>query len=123
MNRAQGVWATDGTAVEAAGALAREGAEVVEAVLSWRDARSDNVLGRKEFGAGAKVVIGEDADLLVPAEVLGYEQFDVATFDGDLALALVPPGAKLRVDGWARDEKQIVIAAGHTVESWSVRSS
>jgi hypothetical protein len=116
MNRAQGMWATDDTAIEAAGAMTREGAEVVEAVLSWRDARSDNVLGRKEFGAGTKVVIGEDVDLLVPAEVLGYERFDVATFDGDRAVAIVPPGAKLRVDGWARDEKQIEIAAGHTVE-------
>jgi hypothetical protein len=116
MNRVQGVWAADGTANDAAGPLAREGAEVIEAVLSWRDARGDNVLARKEYGAGARVVIGEDVELLVPAEVLGYEQFDVATFDGDRAIALVPPGAKLRVDGWAREERQIEIAAGHTVE-------
>lgn len=95
---------------------AHEGAEVVEATLSWRDARGDNVLARQEAAAGAKIVVGDSAGLLVPAEVLGYDSFEVASFDGEHALAMVPPGGKLRVDGWAREERQVEIAPGHTVE-------
>jgi len=116
MNRVQDMWAAETRMTARESAAVNEGAEVVEAVLSWRDVRGDNVLARKEAAAGAKIVIGEDAELLVPAEVLGYERFEVASFDGDRALAMVPPGGKLRIDGWAREERQVEVAVGHTVE-------
>jgi hypothetical protein len=116
MNRVQGFWAAESFDGGTDGTAAHQGAEVVEATLSWRDARGDNVLARKEASAGAKIVIGEDAELLVPAEVLGYESFEVATFDGERALAMVPPGGKLRVDGWAREERQVEVVRGHSVE-------
>ena len=116
MNTAKGIWAAADTAIETGGAAAQEGAEVVEAVLSWRDARGDNALGRKEAPAGGAIVLGEQGDLMVPAEVLGDDRFEVVRFDGESAVAMVPPGGKLRVDGWAREESTIEIARGHLVE-------
>src|ERR1017187_6546599 len=83
MNTAKGIWAAADTSIET-GAATGEGAEVVEAVLSWRDARGDNALGRTELRlratarrahqteapAGGAIVLGEQGDLMVPAEVL-----------------------------------------------------
>jgi hypothetical protein len=127
MNRVQGVWAGAGEACEAyeteEPATMREGAaaEVVEAVLSWmgrgdaRDTRGGNVLGVKESRGGV-IAIGEKGDLLVPAEVLGDERIEVVRFDGDHAMAVVPAGAKLRIDGWESPAREIEITRGHVVE-------
>ena len=115
MNTAKGIWAAEDTSIETHAATG-EGAEVVEAVLSWRDSRGDNALGRKEAPAGGAVALGEQGDLMVPAEVLGDDRFEVVRFDGESAVAMVPPGGKLRVDGWAREERTIEIARGHVVE-------
>jgi hypothetical protein len=116
MNRVQGFWAAEQGMMAREGAGVGEGAEIVEAVLSWRDARGDNVLARQEAGVGGSIVIGDDATLVVPGEVLGMERFEVAAFDGERAIATVPPGGKLRVDGWAREERTIEVAKGHRVE-------
>ncbi|HEY8040505.1 MAG TPA: AgmX/PglI C-terminal domain-containing protein [Polyangiaceae bacterium] len=93
-----------------------EGAEVVEVVLSWRDARSQNVLGVKQVKSGAQLALGERGDMMVPEEVLGAERVSIVRYDGDVATAIVPAGAKLRVDGWAREEAQVEIERGHVVE-------
>ena len=123
MNRTQR-WAARGMEDDAAATAVAQGAEIIEAVLSWRDSRGDNVLARKEValgaagsrGKGSGLAIGEETDLLVPADVLGYERFEVVRFDGSGAVAVVPPGGKLRVDGWGREVRQIELTAGHQVE-------
>jgi len=123
MNGLGSVWATGGGAAghEAdaeAGthAGAGEGAEVVEAIFSWRDARGSTVLAVKEVRPGGTLALGERGDLLVPEEVLCADRAEVVRFEGGTATATLPPGGKLRVDGWARDERSIEIARGHVVE-------
>lgn len=114
--RFEGVWGAGTIGTEDASGRGAEGAEVIEAVLSWRDSRGDNVLARKEVAAGASLSLGDDADLMVPGEVLGMERFEVLHFDGARAVVSVPAGGRLRVDGWARDERAIDVTAGHAVE-------
>ena len=53
---------------------------------------------------------------MVPEEVLGDDRVEVVRFDGETATAHVPPGGKLRIDGWPRDERELEIARGHVVE-------
>ena len=113
MNRAS-VWATNGQVGTASDTS--EGAEVVEAVLTWRDARSGNALGVKEIAAGESLALGEKGDLMVPEEVLGTDRFDVVSFDGETARAIAPAGGQLRVDGWPSEEREVEIACGHVVE-------
>lgn len=111
MNTVFGVWGA-----EAEGTAGASEPLVVEAVLSWRDARGGNVLAVKELAGGGTLAIGETADLVVPGEVLGMERFEIARFDGTRAVVTVPPGAKLRVDGWERSEREMEIAGGHVLE-------
>jgi len=111
MNRVS-AWAASGVGTS----METEGVEVVEAVLSWRDARSGNALGVREVKTGAALSLGEKGDLFVPEEVLGADSFEVVHFDGETATAIAPPGGLLRVDGWARDEREVEIACGHVVE-------
>lgn len=115
MNRAGDVWAA-GASVGSESAEPLEGAEIVQAVLSWRDARGGNVLGVKDVAAGATLSIGEQGDLLVPGDMIGAERVEVLRFDGERAVASLPAGGTLRVDGWARDEREIEVARGHVVE-------
>jgi hypothetical protein len=93
-----------------------EGAEVIQVELSWRDARSSTVLGIKEVKAGGTLALGEKGDLMVPEEVLCADRAEIVRFDGETATAHVPPGGKLRMDGWPRDERELEIASGHVVE-------
>lgn len=111
MNTVHGVWG-----VEADGTAGASERLVVEAVLSWRDARGGNVLAVKELGAGGTLAVGDSADLVIPGDVLGFERFEMARFDGERAVVVVPPGAKLRVDGWERSEREMEIARGHVTE-------
>jgi len=111
MNSVQGVWG-----VESDGAVSASDRLVVEAVLAWRDARGGNVLAVKELAAGGTLAIGESADLVIPGDVLGLERFELARFDGERAVLSVPPGAKLRIDGWDRTEREMEIARGHVTE-------
>jgi hypothetical protein len=115
MNRAS-VWAANGGQVGTISDENEGGAEVVEAVLSWRDARSGNALGVHEVKAGGSLALGEKGDLMVPEEVLGTDRFEVVHFDGDTASATAPEGAQLRVDGWPTEERHVEIACGHVVE-------
>ena len=110
MNRAN-VWAA-GAGVDGA---ADGGPEVIEAVLSWRDAASGNALGVREVKAGGVLALGEGGDLLVPAEVLGTGRAEVLRFDGETATVLAPPGAALQIDGQATDRPSVELAAGHEV--------
>lgn len=120
MNTVHGVWG-----VEAEGTASANERLVVEAILSWRDTRGGNVLAVKELAAGGALAIGESADLVIPGDVLGFERFELARFDGERGVVTVPPGAKLRVDGWERSEREMEIARGHVTEvlvgSFSVR--
>lgn len=111
MNTVHGVWG-----VEADGTAAPGERLVVEAVLSWRDTRGGNVLAVKELAAGGTLAIGDAADLVIPGDVLGMERFELARFDGERAVVALPPGAKLRVDGWDRSEREMEIARGHVTE-------
>ncbi|HEX8792362.1 MAG TPA: AgmX/PglI C-terminal domain-containing protein [Polyangiaceae bacterium] len=111
MNTVDGVWG-----VEAEGTASASDRLVVEAVLSWRDTRGGNVLAVKELAAGGTLAIGDSADLVIPGDVLGLERFELARFDGERAVVTVPPGAKLRVDGWERSEREMEIARGHVTE-------
>jgi hypothetical protein len=109
MNSAANVWgARDGEA--------GEGAEVIQVVLSWRDARSSTVLGVKEVKVGGTLTLGERGDLMVPEEVLGADRAEIVRFDGETATARVPRGGALRLDGWPREEPEMEIARGHVVE-------
>jgi hypothetical protein len=89
---------------------------VVEAILSWRDARGSTVLAVKEVKAGETLALGERGDLLVPEEVLCADRAEIVRFEAGTATAILPPGGQLRVDGWMRDERSIEIARGHVVE-------
>jgi hypothetical protein len=131
MNTAERVWAagageqtSDESAPEAAGE------DVVQVELSWRDDHGEvnhvarppegrsgsNVLGLKEVKAGGVLALGERGDLLIPEEVLCADRAEIVTFYGGTATAILPPGGKLRVDGWPREEREVEIARGHFVE-------
>jgi hypothetical protein len=112
MNTAESMWATAGRGSADVG----EGAEVIQVELSWRDARSSTVLGIKEVKPGETLALGEKGDLMVPEEVLCADRAEIVRFDGETATAHVPPGGKLRMDGWPRDERELEIASGHVVE-------
>jgi hypothetical protein len=91
--------------------------DVVQVVFSWGDGRSRTVLAVTEVKAGGSLSLGEAGDLLVPAEVLGADRFEVLRYDeDDRATAFLPPGARLRVDGWDRSEGISAIEPGHVVE-------
>jgi hypothetical protein len=115
MNRVDSVWAV-GERQGIGNADVREGVEVVEVVLSWRDARSSTVLGVKQVKAGETLALGERGDLLVPEEVLCADRAEIVRFEGDTATAILPPGGKMRLDGWPREERELEIASGHVVE-------
>lgn len=112
MNTVERMWATSGrSSVDGS-----EGAEVIQVELSWRDARSSTVLGVKEVKAGETLALGEKGDLMVPEEVLCADRAEIVRFDGETATAHLPPGGKMRLDGWPRDERELEIASGHVVE-------
>ncbi len=92
--------------------------DVVQAILSWRDARSSTVLGVEDVKAGKTLALGEKGDLLVPSEVLGAERVEILRYENGKATALIPPSAKARVDGWDRTDPscEIELARGHAVE-------
>jgi hypothetical protein len=112
MNTAESMWATAGRGSADVG----EGAEVIQVELSWRDARSSTVLGIKEVRAGGTLALGEKGDLMVPEEVLCADRAEIVRFDGETATAHLPPGGKMRLDGWPRDERELEIASGHVIE-------
>jgi hypothetical protein len=112
MNSAAKAWAAgDGESAEAG-----EGAEVIQVVLSWRDARSSTVLGVKEVKAGGTLALGERGDLMVPEEVLCADRAEIVRFDGETATACAPRGGTLRLDGWQPEEREVEIARGHVVD-------
>jgi hypothetical protein len=90
--------------------------EVVEVVLSWRDAASATVLAVHQVRAGESAALGELGELLVPREFLGKRRFVVTTHAGDLATAFVPAGAALRVAGEPAEARQVDLVVGRIVE-------
>jgi hypothetical protein len=118
MNRGEVLWAAGGAKnVDAASEGEVAGADVVQVVLSWRDLRSSTVLSVREVKLGLGLALGEQGDVMVPAEVLGAERVEVLRYEGDKAVAIVPPGAKVRLDGWEPShDGQIEVARGHAVE-------
>ena len=116
MTSADSMWAAAG---KGSADVANEatGAEVIQVELSWRDARSSTVLGVREVKPGETLALGEKGDMLVPEEVLCADRAEIVRFDGETATAHVPPGGKLRIDGWPRDERELEIVRGHFVEA------
>lgn len=117
MNSVGSVWATGG-GIESGAEAAPEatGVDVVQVELSWRDARSSNVLGVKEAKAGETLALGERGDLMIPEEVLCADRAEIVHFDGETATAMLPPGGKFYLDGWPRDDRELEVARGHVVE-------
>ena len=113
MNRA---WALGGLRAE--GAEEARGADVVQVVLSWRDDHSGTVLSVHQVRAGRTLSLGEDGDVMLPSAVLGARHVEVLRYRGDTAMARVPEGAKLRVDGCETSlpPTEVEIVRGHTVE-------
>jgi hypothetical protein len=93
-----------------------EGGDVIEVVLSWCDRHSRTVLAVEQVEAGRSFALGERGDALVPEEVLGVERFEIVRHDGESAVAFAPARARLRVDGWPREERTVPIERGHVVE-------
>lgn len=116
MNSVESVWAARGQVGDDANANAGAGAEVIEVVLSWSDARSSNVLGVKQVKPGETLALGERGDMLVPEEVLCADRAEIVRFEGDVATAVLPPGGTMRVDGWPSQEREVEITRGHVVE-------
>jgi hypothetical protein len=135
MNTAKGFLATDAvggtTETDSASAQGAEcrtlersesadsNTEVVEAVLSWRDSRGDNALGRKEIPAGGAVALGENGDLMVPVEVLGDDRFEIVQVEvmvGSFVVRLsrVRAGTKIAgapLEGLKRNGVGILVAS------------
>jgi hypothetical protein len=93
-----------------------DGGDVVEVVLSWCDRHSRSVLAVEQVKAGRSLALGERGDVLVPEEVLGAERVEIVRHEGAGAMAFVPARARLRIDGWPRDERTVLIERGHVVE-------
>ena len=93
-------------------------ADVVQAVLSWRDEGLSTVLAVREVKAGGALSLGEDGDLLVPRGALGASRVDVLRHAGEVATAFVPAGAALRVDGVEPEapSSEVEVARGRIVE-------
>jgi hypothetical protein len=94
--------------------------DVVEVQLCWELSRElpsgRTVLGLKHVKAGHRFALGERGDLLLPADVLGVDRFEILRRDGQAATLTVPPGAGLRVDGRAREERTLEIEQGQVIE-------
>jgi hypothetical protein len=86
--------------------------DVVEVVLSWEA----TVLTVKQVRAGGALTLGEKGDLLLPAEILGDDRFEIVRYGDDLASVSVPQGAKLRIDGQDRSEHALELERGRVVE-------
>lgn len=101
---------------------ADEGVDVVEVMLSWCTTGSmfrngeRNVLSVEHIKSGSVLALGERGGMLVPAEVLGADRVEIIRYEGDVATATVPEGARLFIDGHAKEERVIVLARGHVLE-------
>jgi hypothetical protein len=99
------------------------GEDIVQVVLSWRDGDSGTVLSLREVRAGQTLSLGEDGDLLLPTAVLGAARVEVLRYREKVAVAQIPEGATVRVDGChlaPLDPRlaagEVKIAPGHIVE-------
>jgi hypothetical protein len=93
--------------------IERADAEVVDVTFSW----GANVLEVKHLEAGEELTIGEEGcDLLVPSAVLGAASAKVLRREDGRVVIAPPASAGLKVDGFARSEATIDLAAGHTAE-------
>ncbi len=86
--------------------------DVVEVVLSWEA----TVLRVQHVRAGCGLTLGEQGELLLPAEILGDDRVEIVRYDGETAHVVVPAGARLRVDGRDCDEEAIDLGRGPVAE-------
>ncbi len=86
--------------------------DVVEVMLSWEA----TVLTVKQVRAGGALTLGEKGDLLLPAEILGDDRFEIVRHGDDFASVSIPQGATLRVDGQDRAEHALELEPGRKVE-------
>lgn len=90
----------------------------VEVEFSWGEGKDRQVLGVTHLGEGEGLVVGEagDAGFLVPREVLGADCVEVLRRWGDAPVVVVPPGARLLVDGAPRAESSLHLTEGRVAE-------
>ena len=86
--------------------------DVVEVVLSW----GTTVLAVEQVRAGRGLALGEQGDLVLPAEIVGAERVEIVRYDEDTATVLVPERAHLCVDGRDVFEKSVELARGQLAE-------
>jgi hypothetical protein len=86
--------------------------DVVEVILSW----DVTVLAVEQVKVGGALALGEKGDILLPAEILGDDRVELVRHDEDGAQVMVPPGARLRVDGQDRADHVFTLASGQRAE-------
>jgi hypothetical protein len=92
--------------------LAVDSQDLVEVALSW-DA---TVLAVEHVRAGRCLSLGEQGDLVLPAEIVGGPRVEIVRHEGELARVFVPAGATLSVDGDEREVDEIDLAPGRRIE-------
>jgi hypothetical protein len=84
----------------------------VEVALSW-DA---TVLAVEHVRAGRSLSLGEQGDLMLPAEIVGGPRVEIVRHEGEHVRVFVPAGATLSVDGQDRDDDAIDVAREQRIE-------
>lgn len=94
--------------------IERADAEVVDVMFSW----GGTVLEVKHLASDEELVVGdvEGCDLLIPSDVLGAARACVLRREGEKIILLPPAGSQAKVDGFARSEAAVALAAGQVGE-------
>ena len=91
---------------------ASEDTDFIEVVLSW-DA---TVLAVEHVRKGRSLSLGEEGDMLLPAEIVGGRRVEIVRHEGEIARVFVPAGATLSVDGRDCDDDEMALARGQRIE-------
>jgi hypothetical protein len=89
--------------------------DVVEVVLSW----GATVLAVEQVREGRGLSLGEQGDLVLPAEIVGGQRVEIVRYerDGEQPVSvLAPAGARLRIDGREVAAMTLELDRGHVAE-------
>ncbi len=101
-------WADESAETTRAG----ENTDFVAVVLSW----DRTVLAVEHVREGGSLSLGEEGDLMLPAEILGGRRVEIVRNEGELARVFVPAGATLSVDGRDCEDDEVSLARGQRIE-------